>query len=241
MSKLLVIMPVYNTSEYLEQAIESVLQQKDVDLDLCIIDDKSTDNSFEIISEYSDIDNIIIFQNKKNRGTYFSRNRGLELLESRDYTYFTVHDSDDVSLSDRYFKMIEMFKNNDIKVLTSSYLRIPEKYITGDGIDTSKGILRPASDGGNGIAMYHIDIFNGIGYQDDIRFGADTDYFWRAQAWCKQNNEKLGLFELPIYFARERSGNLKSLHKNRGSYVNKIRSELSNMISENNFYRPKFD
>ena len=52
MSKVSVIMPVYNTEKYLGKAIESVLSQTYTDYELLLIDDKSTDNSKEISRQY---------------------------------------------------------------------------------------------------------------------------------------------------------------------------------------------
>lgn len=61
-------MPVYNTEKYLSEAIESILAQTFVDFEFIIIDDGSTDRSWEIIEEYAKKDDRIrVFQNRENR------------------------------------------------------------------------------------------------------------------------------------------------------------------------------
>lgn len=239
MDRMLVIMPVYNTGKYLQGAIESVLQQKNVDLDLCIVNDASTDDSSEIISHYSDRDNVIVFENKTNRGTYFSRNRGLDLLNSNEYSYFTVHDSDDMSDINRYHEMIQMFiANPNMICIWPHYIRIDERYMQ-NGIDVSKGI--PNRDGGGGIAVYRSIVFDKIGYYDNSRFGADTDYFFRVREFCRLNKQYVvGEFNKIMYYARRRPDNLQSVVVDRHDYIQKIYSDLRNMRNNNNFFRDKF-
>ena len=53
MSKVSVIVPVYNAEKYLREAIESVLNQTYTDFELLLINDRSTDKSKEICEEYS--------------------------------------------------------------------------------------------------------------------------------------------------------------------------------------------
>lgn len=231
-------MPVYNTEKYLKQAIESVLQQENIDLDLCVINDCSTDNSMDIINEYKNNDKVIILENDENQGTYYSRNRGLEVLRNGDYTHFTIHDSDDVSLVDRYSEMMKLF-TEDVYCVPTVYMRIHESHISDSNIDMSKGKVN--TDGGNGIGIYYREIFNQIGYYDNNRFGADTDYFFRAREWCKQNNKKITKFTDVMYFARERGDNLNKVFTNRREYINKIYSDLENMKQTGNFWRDNFN
>jgi len=237
-SKLLVIMPVYNTELYVDQAINSVLQQENVNLDLCLIDDCSTDNSFNIINTYKFNNNVIILKNKVNRGTYYCRNKALKLLHTNQYQYFTTHDSDDVSSINRYYHMIKMF-DDDVSCVSSVYSRIYSKYINHSMIDIQKG--RVQTDPGNGIGMYNIDVFNNIGYYDNNRFGADTDYFNRCNAWSSLNNKKIKKLKHVLYYARSRDDNLNTIHSNRSEYARKIKIDLMTMMYNKNFWRNSFN
>lgn len=69
--KVSVIMPVYNGAQYLQEAIDSILQQTYRDFEFIIIDDGSTDNSLEIIRMNADLDKrIVLLQNEQNSGIF---------------------------------------------------------------------------------------------------------------------------------------------------------------------------
>lgn len=87
-----IIIPVYNVEEYLEEALESVINQTLKDIEIIIINDGSTDKSFEIVKEYAIKDKRIKIINQKNQGQSIARNRGIEIAKGK-YIYFM--DSDD--------------------------------------------------------------------------------------------------------------------------------------------------
>jgi glycosyltransferase involved in cell wall biosynthesis len=74
--KISVLMPNYNCEKYIEQAIQSILKQEFQDFEFIIIDDASTDASWEIISKYAKIDTRIVpLRNEKNQKICKSLNR----------------------------------------------------------------------------------------------------------------------------------------------------------------------
>ena len=87
-----VIMPVYNTSLYLRQSIESVINQTFTNWELICINDGSTDNSLEILEEYASKDPRITIIDQENQGLSCARNSGLEIAQG---DYITFIDSDD--------------------------------------------------------------------------------------------------------------------------------------------------
>ena len=94
MSKVSVIMPVYNAEKYLSEAIESVLNQMYTNFELLLINDRSTDNSKKICKEYSKKDSRIVLleNNSENHGPGPTRNIGLDYATG-EYIYFM--DADD--------------------------------------------------------------------------------------------------------------------------------------------------
>ncbi|MDV5102915.1 glycosyltransferase family 2 protein [Clostridium perfringens] len=107
-----VIMSVYNGEKYLNEAIESILNQTYKNIEFIIIDDGSTDGSSDIIRNYL-IDNRIKFlKNVTNKGLIYSLNRGIEESNGK---YIVRMDCDDVSHLDRIEKQVNyMEKNSDI-------------------------------------------------------------------------------------------------------------------------------
>lgn len=92
MKDIAVIMPVYNTAEYLHRSIGSILSQRGVNLELLIINDGSTDYSENIIKYYVNKVPRVIYTQKQNEGQGIARNIGIQQSNAK-YLYFV--DSDD--------------------------------------------------------------------------------------------------------------------------------------------------
>lgn len=108
--KISVLMPNYNCEKYIEQAIQSILKQEFQDFEFIIIDDASTDASWEIISKYAKIDTRIVpLRNEKNQKICKSLNRWLEIAKGK---YIARMDSDDITALDRFKIQYEFLENN---------------------------------------------------------------------------------------------------------------------------------
>jgi glycosyltransferase involved in cell wall biosynthesis len=114
-----VLMPVYNASKYLAEAIESILNQTFTNFEFLIIDDGSSDRSAEIINSYSD-PRIRLVTNEKNLGISETLNKGIELAQTE---LVARMDADDISYPERIEKQLEYFKNNPECALLSSWAR----------------------------------------------------------------------------------------------------------------------
>jgi glycosyltransferase involved in cell wall biosynthesis len=240
MDKILTIIPAYNKEEFLEGAIESVLQQTHQNQELVIIDDCSTDKTLEIAKSYEHLSNVTVLSNTENRGCYYTRNRGLEHFKDKEWDYFTIHDADDISSTNRFDVLLQYFKNPDLLGLKTTFRRVNrqlEQQLTGEG-----KINIHASEG---IAFYRRKAFDYFGYFDNTRFSGDTDYWWRLEAFCHVNPKfKFGVSGEELYLAIEHESNLTlkyDFHTVRPKYWDKIRNDIrSKMIPNNNFYREIF-
>ena len=107
-----IITPVYNAEKYLEETILSVINQSYKNWELLLIDDCSTDKSYEIIQEYLKIDKRIKYlKNERNSGPAITRNRGLENSKGE---YIAFLDSDDFWKEDKLKNQINFMKENNI-------------------------------------------------------------------------------------------------------------------------------
>ncbi|MGF1491697.1 MAG: glycosyltransferase family 2 protein [Microcoleaceae cyanobacterium] len=89
--KISVILPAYNTEKYIEQAIQSVLDQTEKDFEIIVVEDGSSDNTSQIVKELSD-NRIHLLENEVNRGLRYSLNRGLRAASGE---WIALLDSDD--------------------------------------------------------------------------------------------------------------------------------------------------
>ena len=109
--KVSVIMPVYNAQRFLKEAIDSVLSQSFSDFELIVVDDCSTDGSYEILLGYRENDGRVrVYKNEENRGVSYTRNFGVSKAEN-DYIAFI--DSDDMWEKDKLFKQIELINQHE--------------------------------------------------------------------------------------------------------------------------------
>jgi glycosyltransferase involved in cell wall biosynthesis len=91
--KVSVIMPVFNTEQYVNKALTSIVNQTLKDIEIIVINDGSTDNSLHIVTEIAEQDNRIQVYNQINQGQSVARNLGISKAKS-EYIYFM--DSDDL-------------------------------------------------------------------------------------------------------------------------------------------------
>lgn len=117
MKKVSVIIPVYNSSKYLKECIDSVLNQSYKNLEVIIIDDKSSDNSLDIINSYKD-KRIKLISLDKNSGVSVARNIGID-KSSGDYITFI--DSDDYWDLDKIKKQVDFIEKNNYVFIYSDY------------------------------------------------------------------------------------------------------------------------
>lgn len=115
-----VITPCYNAGPTIRETIDSVLQQTFKDWELLIIDDCSTDNSAEIIREYSSRDSRIkYFKTEEKSGSPSTpRNIGIDNASGE---YIAFLDADDVWLPDKLAKQIEFMTGNNVDLSYSYY------------------------------------------------------------------------------------------------------------------------
>ncbi len=91
MTKVSVIMPVYNTESYISKCMESVLNQSLKDIEIICVDDGSTDSSGQILDNYAKEDDRVKVVHQKNQGQGIARNNAIQLAQG-EYTVFADPD-----------------------------------------------------------------------------------------------------------------------------------------------------
>lgn len=109
-----IIVPIYNVEKYLNQCIDSIINQSYKNLEIILINDGSPDNSGEICDQYKLIDDRIVVVHQKNKGLSGARNSGLEIATG-DYIGFV--DSDDWIEKKMYEVMLNLLLKHDLDII----------------------------------------------------------------------------------------------------------------------------
>ncbi len=120
-----IITPTFNSQDFLEQTIDSILDQSYKNWELILIDDASTDNTVNLIKDYiSKHSKISLIQNNTNQGAGVSRNKGINAAKG-DFIAFL--DADDLWIPNKLEVQINFMLKNNVDVCFSSYDLIDEE------------------------------------------------------------------------------------------------------------------
>jgi len=114
MPKISVVMPIYNSEEYLEMSLYSVLTQELIDLEVILVDDGSTDSSGEICDKYAQIDNRIKVIHNKNSGMGVSYNTGIDVATGEYIGFVESDDKVDKHMYRDLYRLAEQHNKPDI-------------------------------------------------------------------------------------------------------------------------------
>ncbi|MDL1964019.1 MAG: glycosyltransferase [Deltaproteobacteria bacterium] len=179
-SEISVIMSVYNSEKYLDQSIQSILDQSSRDFEFIIVNDASTDRSLEIIKKYQKRDErIILLNNEKNIGLTKSLN---EALNEAKGSYIARQDADDVSLPERLGKQYRLLeKTKNVFLCGTSGIDIDEKgNILRDNGRVIVGCEKVKKRLRKGNCIIHSSIMfrnHGFTYRDKFRYSQDYDFY----------------------------------------------------------------
>lgn len=112
-----VILPVFNSGQYIELSIKSIILQTFHDFELIVIDDGSSDNSFEVLSTYAKLDSRIHLISRDNRGLIYTLNEAIEIANGQ---YIARMDADDLALPDRLEKQLAFLQENKLDICGAS-------------------------------------------------------------------------------------------------------------------------
>jgi len=213
--KISVIIPLFNTEKYIEECINSVLIQ-DIDFELIVIDDGSTDASYRIVKEIAKWDKRIILISQENQGVAITRNSGLETATG-DYIGFL--DCDDWILSGSLEKLYHEAQCNNADVVMGNTLffysekNIVQRYHLPDQffkyIFSGELLFCALMNNSSYIPMVYNYIYKRSFIENNkLRFENinHEDELWTLQAMCKAKTTSV--IDLPFYFYRQRDGSI---------------------------------
>lgn len=112
MYKISVIIPVFNSSIYLEKCLSSIINQTLKDIEVILIDDGSTDNSLDIIKDYATKYNNIKYKSKKNEGQAIARNLGIQMASGEFVTFVDSDDYIELNMLEKLYNIAKLEKSD---------------------------------------------------------------------------------------------------------------------------------
>lgn len=120
--KISIIVPVYNTSDYLADCLDSIAAQTFKDFEVLMVNDGSTDNSATICDKYQIIDNRFRLIQQSNSGISAARNKGIDEAKGE---YIAFIDSDDI-VRNNYLSELICNMDENTQIVQCSYSRFTE-------------------------------------------------------------------------------------------------------------------
>lgn len=117
-NKVSIVIPVYNTAEYLPECIDSIRRQTLKEIEIICVDDGSTDGSADILDEYALRDDRILVIHKDNGGPASARKTGLRAASGQ---YIGFADSDDWIEEDMYELLYQKAENQRVDIVTCGF------------------------------------------------------------------------------------------------------------------------
>ncbi len=200
--KFSIITPTYNRAHTIERAINSILKQSYQNFEMIIIDDGSTDNTFEIVKKYLEDPRIRYIGPNKNGGVNVARNIGLKNI-SKDSDWITFLDSDDEFLSDALEKMKKTIEMNS----AYNYFRFAVLYDNGEAACFAKydnivldyeGTLRQEDASGEWVVTLSKKILdNGFKFEESVNaFESIAWYALSKKEKCLHSLKKVRIYQL---------------------------------------------
>lgn len=213
--KISVVMAAYNAEKYLREAMDSILAQTYEDLELIVLDDKSTDGSLAILKEYAARDpRVVVLENEENMGLTKSLNKGLAVAKGE---YIARMDADDISVPDRFEKQVAFLDSHPDYTFVSCIGR----YIDEEGREEQLRLfpetheqicaMMPKVDAvmHPGVMFRRADVAAIGNYCEELRVVQDYDLWFRGMA---AGYKFYNIQEPLVYFRRNHSYNMR---KNR--------------------------
>lgn len=200
-----VLMPAYNAEKYIAAAIESILKQTFSDFELIIINDGSTDQTPEIIEEYSQKDSrVIVLKNEKNLGICSALNRGLENARG---IYLARMDADDWSYPERLKLQLDFLQDHPEVVIVGGMIEVCDQdlrvlnrrsYPLTDE-EIRKKILR-LNPFAHPATFYRLETAKKVGgYNPHLVLVEDYDFYFRLGNYGKFGNLPQTILKLRTY------------------------------------------
>ncbi|WP_436866049.1 glycosyltransferase family 2 protein [Bacillus fungorum] len=208
-----IIIPTYNVEEYIEEALNSVLNQSFKQLEVIVIDDGSRDKTVEIIQSLKD-ERIKLYENGSNQGPAYSRNFGISKAKGN---WIAFLDGDDWWDQERIKELLNFARIKEADMIFDDIFLIYDGHISPyatqcqnykekleSSLNITPELLVELDLGMQPIIKRNLLEKKNIRFNDQLIFG--EDYVFYLEVLCESN--KCYFYNKPLYFYRQRGDSL---------------------------------
>lgn len=239
--KISVIVPVYNEENRIKDTIDSLICQSIFkDLEVILIDDGSSDNSLQIMEEFSEAYSNVFSYHKENEGLTFTRNYGIDLANGE---YIAFLDADDYVPEHAYENLYNLAKEYGHDVVSGHFLRFKDEKVRREFISStiSKRITQTLES--TTLEQCKILTWDSVVWnklykasflkENDIKFPYERitfeDNIFSIEAYALA--ESVGFLNEDVYYWRENDPNTSlSTSNDVVSFVDRIK--IMNMVND---------
>lgn len=240
-----VIIPMYNVEQYIKECLDSIFNQNFEDryqIEVIVVDDGSTDNSYSIVNKYAKKYSNIILLKQKNSGQSMARNRAMSIAKGK-YIFFC--DSDDYIDRDSLLKLINICEKNKLDFLKTGWKTIyeeknkfienvPPNELISLKYELSINYFKRSISNWynavpwNGIYLREFLLLNKLFFPEGIQFEDNT---FALKTFFANHSTQIMQISDTFYNARIRKGSIT----NEKTEIKKIEDQLKNINLMNEF------
>lgn len=233
-------MPVFNGQEYLQEAIDSVLDQSFSDFEFIIIDDGSSDATIDILADYEKQDSrIVIRRFEQNQGISTSLNYGMYQARGQ---FIARMDADDISRVDRLEKQVEFLNMHSeidvcgtwVELTGNSAGEIWRYPLSHDAI--CAGMIF-ANTLVHSTVMFRADSIKKykISYDENTQYAQDYELWSRILPFVKFANLGIPLLKYRVYMQDDHGLKLEKQLETKSQVLHRLLSSLAVKFSQEEF------
>ena len=234
MADISVIVPVYNSEKYLSESISSVLEQRNVDLEIILVDDGSMDKSGEICDDLAKKHPFIRVFHTENRGVSAARNFGLSVATGK---YLCFLNADDMFLPESLLSVYLLAEENNCDIVSALFTENietqsgPEEKLTfSEGEDYLMKCIEDSVSTHSACAkLFRRDFVGATLFPEGKKVNEDGFFVFLLAL----KNPRVALINKPIYFYRTVSGSAsRSVMSEKYLDIISLSEEKIRLISE---------
>lgn len=217
--KISVVIATYNYGHFIERAINSVIEQNDLDYELIIVDDGSSDNTNKIVEKYLHRSLPVQYFYQKNQGASVARNKGIDIATGN---YILILDSDDKLLPGALKHFREQIKKHpDVDAVFAQSVSVDRKnnkkkqdpiLLSENRLENFRQYSNRKISLNGGASLIRKNVFEKIQYLNHLKIAEDIPFFAHVLALfnCRTSPERvLEVYEHPHSMRNQIDKNIK--------------------------------